>query len=137
MCYQCQYNTWICIDTTLRPKYLYSSKICGKCKHLHIGNKTPYFSDLYVSQWKLEKSNEFVCGKPQFVEVECDDHQMEQSLDEKYLGDIISTNGLNIKNILARKSRGIVISNQICSFLDEVCFGHFKFEFLIQLKVGS
>jgi hypothetical protein len=43
--------------------------------------------------------------------------------EEKYLGDIISNNGKNTKNIEARKNRGTGIVNQIMSILEDICFG--------------
>ena len=54
--------------------------------------------------------------------------------DEKYLGDIISTNGRNIKNIKARIGKGIGIMKNILNLLDGIPFGKFYFEVAIILR---
>ena len=59
---------------------------------------------------------------------------MKESDDEKYLGDIISYNGKNTKNIKARVDKGIGNVKQIMSILQEVCFGKFQFEVAIILR---
>ena len=125
-----QMNSYLNAKTNLKKLQFGVSK----CKHMHVGPKNPCCPDLYVSQWKLDKTENFVYGKPKIVELEVDDHQMEQSSDEKYLGDIISVSGTNNKNIAARKTRGMIIANKICSILDYVCFGHFKYEVLVTLR---
>ena len=60
--------------------------------------------------------------------------QMKESDDEKYLGDIISYNGMNTKNIKARVDKGVGNVKQIMSILQEVCFGKFQFEVAIILR---
>ena len=54
--------------------------------------------------------------------------EMEENEDEKYLGDIVSTDGKNLKNIKARivKGKGIVI--RILNILESVPFGKHYFE---------
>ena len=53
---------------------------------------------------------------------------------EKYLGDILSNDGKNVKNIAARKNRGHGTISQIMSMLDDICFGKFYFEVAIILR---
>ena len=45
----------------------------------------------------------------------------------KYLGDIISTDGKNLNNLLARIQKGKGIINQKASILEEMCFGFYYF----------
>ena len=59
---------------------------------------------------------------------------MEDRTEEKYLGDVISTNGKNIKNIKARVSKGKGIVNRILTILEGIPFGHFYFEVAIMLR---
>ena len=54
--------------------------------------------------------------------------------EEKYLGDIISCDGKNKKNITARKNRRIGVVNQIMSILEEICFGKFYFKVAMILR---
>jgi hypothetical protein len=53
---------------------------------------------------------------------------------DKYLGDIISVDGRNTKNILARKGKAIGITNNITSILQEMCFGPYYFEVALVLR---
>ena len=53
---------------------------------------------------------------------------MENVENDKYLGDIISTDGSNLKNVLSRKDKSVGANKQICSMLNEMCFGPFHFE---------
>ena len=53
---------------------------------------------------------------------------METVEKEKYLGDIISNDGKNTKNITARKNRGTGVVNQVMSMLEDICFGKHHFE---------
>ena len=46
----------------------------------------------------------------------------------KYLGDVISKDGKNTKNIEARKSKGIGVVNQIMCILNDIIFGPYHFE---------
>ena len=45
---------------------------------------------------------------------------MEEKEEEKYLGDILSKDGKNIKNIQARESKGIGIVNRIRTLLNGI-----------------
>ena len=68
--------------------------------------------------------NSFV-GEENMVEVE----------EEKYLGDIISKDGKNIKNFKARVNKGTGIVNKIMTMLDGIPVGQFYFE--VALILGN
>ena len=53
---------------------------------------------------------------------------------ETYLGDILTNDGKNIKNILARKAKGYGIIDRIINILDGVCFGPFQYEVALMLR---
>jgi hypothetical protein len=59
---------------------------------------------------------------------------MTEITDEKYIGDIISSNGSNSKNIEARLHNGKGIISQIMAILDDICFGKFQFEVAVILR---
>ena len=59
---------------------------------------------------------------------------MEEKIEEKYLGDIISNDGRNIKNIKARVSKGKGINSKILTMLEGIPFGNFYFEVAIILR---
>ena len=53
---------------------------------------------------------------------------MEERDSERYLGDVISKDGKNIKNIQARVSKGTGIVRNILTMLDGIPFGKYHFE---------
>ena len=54
-------------------------------------------------------------------------HTIEDTADEKYLGDVISKSGKNDQNIASRVMKGFGIIKQVVSILEELCFGSFFF----------
>ena len=59
---------------------------------------------------------------------------MEEVIQEKYLGDIISHDGKNMKSVMARVGKAVGITNQIMSILEEICFGPYNFEVAVTLR---
>ena len=59
---------------------------------------------------------------------------MEEKDHEKYLGDIISNDGRNIKNIKARVNKGTGIVTRIMTLLEGIPFGKFYFEVAVTLR---
>ena len=77
-------------------------------KKLHVGHeiKEYIFQDLAVDKWseveiKNEETEEWTTN-----DVWTGEHIMEEKTAERYLGDVISTNGKNLKNIKARIAKG-------------------------------
>ena len=65
----------------------------------------------------------------------CDGIQiMEEKSEEKYLGDVISTDGKNIKNVKSRVSKGKGIVSRILAILDSIPLGQFYFEVALLLR---
>ena len=59
---------------------------------------------------------------------------MENREEEKYLGDIISCDGRNIKNVKARVAKGKGIVSRIISILDGIPFGKYYYEVGVILR---
>ena len=59
---------------------------------------------------------------------------MKKSDNERYLGNIISSDGKNDKDITARYNKGIGYVNSIASILKEISFGHYFFEQAMLLR---
>ena len=93
-----------------------------KCHQLHVGTKKHCCPDLQIDNWGVEKKDEIMTGFDNLTDVRLEDHKLEK------VGDIISADGSNLKNVTARKDKSIGINKQICSMLQEVCFGQFHFE---------
>ena len=83
-----------------------------KCHRMHIGNDLNHCEDIYISDWSVKKTGSQLLdqydGKMMIDTVK---HQL-------YLGDIISHDGSNRKNIDARVSKGNGIVRDIMMILN-------------------
>ena len=59
---------------------------------------------------------------------------MEEKCEEKYLGDIVSNDGRNMKNFKARVAKAIGIVRNIMTKLEGIPFGKYYFEVAIILR---
>ena len=83
----------------------------SKCHKLHIGKKNFTCPDLKVHG-----------------------HKMATVFKDKYLGDILSSDGSNDATLNDRKGKAIGCLNNIISILDTISFGHHYFKILITLR---
>ena len=107
-----------------------------KCKKLHVGHiKKPYkCQELSVDKWSEVEIRNDVTGDMETNDLFEGDHIMEEKSEEKYLGDIISTDGRNLKNIKARIAKGKGIVNKIMTMLEGIPFGKHYFEVGVILR---
>ena len=111
---------------------------CGadKCKKMHIGKTCDVntCTDLYVDGWKEENVTNVEAN---FVKIE-DTYEGEEILKltegEKYLGDILTNDGRNYKNIMSRKNKGTAQVNEIHAIIAEIMLGKDHFEVSILLR---
>ena len=105
-----------------------------KCKKIHIGKTCDDFKcqTLTVDNWKeiVDEDSANLRIDDCFVGEE----EMEDKDEEKYLGDIISNDGRNMKNIKARVGKGTGIVNNIMTKLDRIPFGKYYFEVAMILR---
>ena len=107
-----------------------------KCKKLHVGKSKQNFKcqNLEVDYWKEFEVLNKETGEEEIIDV-CDEKdKMEEKQDERYLGDIISVDGRNIRNIKARVSKARGIISRILSILDGIPFGQYYFEVALILR---
>ena len=107
-----------------------------KCKKLHVGKYCENFKcqDLKVDNWEEVEIQNEETGIDEIEDVLKGDLIMEEKMDEKYLGDVISTDGKNIKNIKASVAKGKGIVSRILSILEGIPFGQFYFEVALILR---
>ena len=101
-----------------------------KCKKMHIGKTLDEYKcqPLFVDKWVEKEVEDCDNGKIR-VEDSCHGEDlMENKNDEKYLGDVVSKDGRNIKNIQSRVNRGTGIVRKILTMLDSIQFGKYYFE---------
>ena len=107
-----------------------------KCKKMHIGKTCEDYKchPLYVDSWKeIEKKNDET-GKDEVKDICLGEEVMEEKDEEKYLGDIISKDGRNLKNIKARVNKGKGIVRQILNILEGIPFGRIYFQVAVLLR---
>ena len=80
-----------------------------KCFKMHVGRNCnqEICPDLHVNGWKLKTVTEVETGSCKHLEEESGLHEMKEVDDEKCLSDILTSDGKNHKNMLARMNRGI------------------------------
>ena len=102
----------------------------SKCAKKHIGKYCEEFKcqNLRVDDWDRIRVNNDETGKMKIVDVE---EIMEEKED---IGDILSKDGKNSKNIKARVSKEIGIVNRIMTLLNGIPFGKFYFEVSLMLR---
>ena len=90
-----------------------------KCHKMHIGPKKDFCPTLSVDGWKNEfgQQDEFVGQKV-----------IKDVTDEKYLGDMISANGSNKKNVEHRRAKAFGTIKSIMTILEDIPFGQHYFE---------
>ena len=99
-----------------------------KCHKMHVGLTCTDCPDLYVDRWKLENKKNIFTSVEDLEDIESGETKLETVEYERYLGDILSSNGKNKKNILSRRSKGVGIVNQILTILEGTCYGTHVFE---------
>ena len=82
-----------------------------KCFQLHVGKNTSCCPTLNVNSKEMLTSSQ-----------------------EKYLGDVLSSDGKITQNVLERYNKGVGIVNQIISMLKEVYFGYHYFEMALMFR---
>ena len=105
-----------------------------KCHRMHIGRETPYCPDLFIDNWKVKSVETLDTEDDISIDILDGVHKIEDSDEEKYLGDILSSDGSNTKNIKARKAKGFGIVDKISSMLEDIFFGPFFFEVALILR---
>ena len=111
---------------------------CGrdKCKKMHIGNSYDEITctDLYENGWKEESVKTVETGTLKIKDTYEGEQVLDSAQGEKYLGDIVSSDGKNYKNILSRKNRGTVIITELNSMLTEMMLGRQNFKIGVLLR---
>ena len=128
----CMMNTYLNTKTAIK-QLQYGVQ---KCFKMHVGKACikEVCPDLYVDGWKMKTVTEVETGSCKQVEEYSGTHVMEEVQAEKYLGDILSNDGKNVKNITARRNRGTEIVSQIMEKLNDICFGKHFFKVAIILR---
>ena len=125
-------NTYIKVKTNSKKLQFGESK----CKKIHIGKYCEDFKcqDIAVDSWEQFTVFDEETGIDTLEENCVGEKSIEDKSEEKYLGDIISQDGRNLKNIKARVEKGKGIVVKILSILDTFHFGSYYFEIGLILR---
>ena len=123
-------NAYLNIKTSLKKLQFGENK----CKKMHIGPKNVTRPKLFIDKWKVKRVSELEPFIPTNSDIYDGDYELNETEDERYLGDILSRDGKNEKNIKARVDEAYGIINKIKSILDESYFGPFQFQIALMLR---
>ena len=106
-----------------------------KCKKMHIGKNHEEYKchSIFVDKWE-EKEDKVDNGKEIIEDICVGKVEMENSEEEKYLGDVVTKDGKNLKNIQARVNKGRGIVKRILDILEGIPFGKLYFQVAIILR---
>ena len=101
-----------------------------KCFKIHIGRKKEKYkcSPVSLDYWKLEETENKDTGEVFLWEEYQGKKEIKEVSHERYLGDIISSDGSNTMDILKKCNRGNGTINKIKSILESTYFGKYQFE---------
>ena len=107
-----------------------------KCHIMHIGKDIPKHKkdNFYVDSWLMEEVEDVETNTKETREMFDGEMEIEESDHKKYLGQIISHDGTNTKNIVNRASKGRGTVNKIETILKNTLGGTFFFEISIILR---
>ena len=107
-----------------------------KCHVMYVGKDIPEHKkiELHVDGWKVEEVKSVATGEVKSVETFDGEEEISESCQEKYLGQIISSDGSNAKNVANRAGKGSGMANTIESIIKYLPGGRFHFEIAIIMR---
>ena len=107
-----------------------------KCKKMHVGKYCESFKCkcLKVDSWEETNVKNEDTNEDSIEDCWKGEEKMEEVSEDKYLGDIISNDGRNLKNIKARINKGQGIVSRIMTLLEGIQFGRHYFEVAMILR---
>ena len=108
----------------------------SKCKKIHIGKQHEDFKchNVYVDSWEETETTNTETGNTQVEDICIGEEIMEEKDEEKYLGDVISKDGRNLKNIKARINKGKGIVKKILNILEGIPVGKLYYQVAVILR---
>ena len=105
-----------------------------KCFIMHIGNKQEDYKNvqLFVDGWEVQTVDNYTAGEEEWIDTPAENMNAISHIDsERYLGQIISSDSKNIKNITKLRNKGIGIKNKVIQMLSNMPGGIFHFEIAV------
>ena len=104
-----------------------------KCQVMHIGKNVPKHkkAQFYVDGWIMKEIENLETNMKESTETFNGEENIEEAENTKYLGQIISKDGSNIKNIENHANKGIGLVNKINTQLSNTPGGKYHFELAV------
>ena len=144
-----------CLDNPKNSEILYKFKGCVKIPPLEMIDDILTVTDCGIKSVKMNAlvQSKIECKRLELSDTKCfkmhvgqtdqycpnlsvNNKQMLSTSQQKYLGDIISSDTKLDENIKMRHDKGLGIVNQIISILKEVSFGMFYFEIGLLMRIS-
>ena len=95
----------------------------------------PVLQGLSIDQWLNARfEGKLYITSLSLIIVLGEPHKLENVLHDKYLGDVISVDGKNTKNIAAKVAKATGILKQVKNILEDMCLGPYFFEVALILR---
>jgi len=105
-----------------------------KCMRMHVGKKKDECVPLKINSWKVSNVKNLETSKYEICDEIGEKFQLKEAENTTYLGDVISFDAKNTKNIRKRKEKGYIIMNQIKKILEDGFYGKYYFQAAILLR---
>ena len=107
-----------------------------KCQVMHIGKHIPEHkkADLYVDGWIMTETEVKNTNTEDESEVFNGEEELKETENTKYLGQFISNDGTNTKNIENRVQKGIGLVNKIETTIKNTPGGKYHFELAVLMR---
>ena len=108
----------------------------NKCHIMHVGKNIPDHKKdtLFVDGWEMKEVKNKSTGEVEVDEIFKGNSIISESNNEKYLGQIISSDGSNVANVTGRSNKGTGMTHIIESIMKNVPGGRFHFEIAVILR---
>ena len=128
----CRANAFINAKTVLKRLQFGTEK----CQLMYVGKNIQEHKkiELYVDGWKMQEVQDELTGDLMCKETFDGEHELDVSNVEKYLGQILSNDGSNVKNVASRSGKGSGMVNTIESIISNVPGGKFHFEIAVIMR---
>ena len=123
-------NAYLNVKSNIK-KLQYNSE---KCFKMHVGKKVDDCPELKINSWKVRDVENVVTSEYELCDEISDEVPLSDVEDQKYLGEILSSNAKNHENIRKQKEKGYIIINQINKILENGFFGKYFFKAAILLR---
>ena len=123
-------NEYLNMKTNMK-KLQYNEK---KCYKMHTGPKSDNCPELKINSWRVKNVENIQTSEYETIDEMGDCVTLGETETEKYLGDFLSSNGRNMKNIAKRKQKGYMIIEDIKKILNNGFYGKYHFTAAVMLR---